>query len=125
MAKVGAGDTALNTRETLAHQENLVVVLKGPHDKLDIALFETQLASKLAKLSPSHRLLLVETFLATLDKPDPAIEAAWAAAAEEGLTRIDAARRFDSDSLGWWLELHGLELEKILQTILAQFAAVA
>lgn len=49
-----------------------------------------ELASQAAKLPPSERLQLVETILATLDKPDPGIEAAWAAEAED---RLAAYRR--------------------------------
>jgi putative addiction module component (TIGR02574 family) len=48
------------------------------------------LATQAAKLSPTDRLQLVETILATLDKPDPEISAAWAAEAEE---RLAAYRR--------------------------------
>ncbi len=44
-----------------------------------------ELASLAAKLSPSERLQLVETILATLDKPDPEITAAWASEAEDRL----------------------------------------
>ena len=49
-----------------------------------------ELASQAAKLPPSDRLQLVETILATLDKPDPDISAAWAAEAED---RLAAFRR--------------------------------
>ena len=49
-----------------------------------------ELASLAAKLPPSERLELVETILATLDKPDPGIAAAWAAEAED---RLAAYRR--------------------------------
>jgi putative addiction module component (TIGR02574 family) len=49
-----------------------------------------ELASQAAKLPPSDRLQLVETILATLDKPDPDISAAWAAEAED---RLAAYRR--------------------------------
>jgi putative addiction module component (TIGR02574 family) len=49
-----------------------------------------ELASQAAKLSPSDRLQLVETILATLDQPDPEISAAWAAEAED---RLAAYRR--------------------------------
>lgn len=55
-----------------------------------MTLVAKELASLAAKLPPSDRLQLVETILATLDKPDPAIEAAWAAEAEE---RLAAFRR--------------------------------
>lgn len=48
------------------------------------------LATQAAKLPPSDRLQLVETILATLDKPDPEISAAWAAEAE---SRLAAYRR--------------------------------
>jgi putative addiction module component (TIGR02574 family) len=44
-----------------------------------------ELASLAAKLPPSDRLELVETILATLDKPDPEISAAWAAEAQDRL----------------------------------------
>jgi putative addiction module component (TIGR02574 family) len=44
-----------------------------------------ELASLAAKLSPSERLQLVETILATLDKPDPEMAAAWANEAEDRL----------------------------------------
>ena len=43
------------------------------------------LATQAAKLPPSDRLQLVETILATLDKPDPEISAAWATEAEDRL----------------------------------------
>jgi putative addiction module component (TIGR02574 family) len=49
-----------------------------------------EIASLAAKLPPSDRLQLVETILATLDKPDPEIAAAWAAEAAE---RLAAYRR--------------------------------
>ena len=49
-----------------------------------------KLASLAAKLPPSDRLQLVETILATLDKPDPEISTAWAAEAED---RLQAYRR--------------------------------
>lgn len=45
----------------------------------------TELASQAAKLPPNERLQLVETILATLDKPDPEISAAWAAEAQDRL----------------------------------------
>ena len=48
------------------------------------------IATQAAKLPPSDRLQLVETILATLDKPDPEISAAWAAEAED---RLVAYRR--------------------------------
>jgi putative addiction module component (TIGR02574 family) len=49
-----------------------------------------ELASLAAKLPPSDRLELVETILATLDKPDPEIVAAWAKEADD---RLAAYRR--------------------------------
>lgn len=49
-----------------------------------------ELASLAAKLTPSDRLQLVETILATLDQPDPEISAAWTAEAED---RLAAYRR--------------------------------
>jgi len=49
-----------------------------------------ELATMAAKLPPSDRLQLVETILATLDKPDPEISSAWAAEAED---RLAAFRR--------------------------------
>lgn len=49
-----------------------------------------ELATMAAKLAPSDRLQLVETILATLDKPDPEISAAWSAEAED---RLAAYRR--------------------------------
>lgn len=49
-----------------------------------------ELASLAAKLAPSDRLQLVETILATLDKPDPEISAAWA---NEATDRLAAYRR--------------------------------
>jgi putative addiction module component (TIGR02574 family) len=51
-----------------------------------------ELAFMAARLPPSDRLQLVETILATLDQPDPAISAAWAAEAED---RLAAFRRGD------------------------------
>lgn len=45
-----------------------------------------ELATLAAKLPPSDRLELVETILATLDKPDPEIAAAWAAEAQDRLS---------------------------------------
>lgn len=44
-----------------------------------------ELATMAAKLAPSDRLQLVEAILATLDKPDPEISAAWATEAEDRL----------------------------------------
>lgn len=44
-----------------------------------------ELASLAAKLPPSERLELVESILATLDKPDPEIATAWAAEADDRL----------------------------------------
>jgi len=49
-----------------------------------------ELATMAAKLAPSDRLQLVETILATLDKPDPEISAAWSAEAQD---RLAAYRR--------------------------------
>ncbi len=49
-----------------------------------------ELASQAAKLPPNERLQLVETILATLDKPDPEIAAAWAREADD---RLEAYRR--------------------------------
>lgn len=49
-----------------------------------------ELAAMAAKLVPSDRLQLVETILATLDKPDPEISAAWA---DEAKDRLAAYRR--------------------------------
>jgi putative addiction module component (TIGR02574 family) len=49
-----------------------------------------ELATLAAQLAPSDRLQLVETILATLDKPDPEITAAWVREAEE---RLAAYRR--------------------------------
>lgn len=49
-----------------------------------------ELATMAAKLAPNDRLELVETILATLDRPDPEISAAWAAEAED---RLAAYRR--------------------------------
>ncbi len=44
-----------------------------------------ELASLAAKLPPRERLMLVETILATLDKPDSEITAAWASEAQARL----------------------------------------
>lgn len=55
-----------------------------------MTLAAQELASLAAKLPPSDRLQLVETILATLDKPDPDIAAAWAAEAQD---RLAAYRR--------------------------------
>jgi hypothetical protein len=49
-----------------------------------------ELASEAAKLPPSERLELVESILATLDRPDPALAAAWA---REATDRLAAWRR--------------------------------
>jgi putative addiction module component (TIGR02574 family) len=49
-----------------------------------------ELASQAAKLPPDERLQLVESILATLDKPDPEMAAAWASEAED---RLAAYRR--------------------------------
>lgn len=57
--------------------------IKGKEEIMIQATVE--LASLAAKLSPSERLQLVETILATLDKPDPEIAAAWANEAEDRL----------------------------------------
>lgn len=57
-----------------------------------MTLVAQELASLAAKLPPSDRLQLVETILATLDRPDPEISAAWAAEAED---RLAAYRRGD------------------------------
>lgn len=53
-------------------------------------LIVQELALLAARLPPSDRLQLVEAILATLDKPDPEISAAWAAEAED---RLAAYRR--------------------------------
>ena len=53
-------------------------------------LAANEIASLAARLPPSERLQLVETILATLDKPDPEISAAWAA---EAVDRLAAYRR--------------------------------
>ncbi len=58
-------------------------LLESSHHIMTQATVE--LASLAAKLSPSERLQLVETILATLDKPDPEIAAAWANEAEDRL----------------------------------------
>ena len=50
----------------------------------------SELIAMAAKLPPGDRLQLVEAILATLDKPDPEISAAWAAEAED---RLSAYRR--------------------------------
>lgn len=55
-----------------------------------MTLAALELATMAAKLAPSDRLQLVETILATLDKPDPEISAAWATEAED---RLAAYRR--------------------------------
>lgn len=57
-----------------------------------MTLAAQELASLAAKLTPSDRLQLVETILATLDQPDPEIGAAWTAEAED---RLAAYRRGD------------------------------
>jgi putative addiction module component (TIGR02574 family) len=49
-----------------------------------------------AKLPPGDRLQLVEAILATLDKPDPEIYAAWAAEAED---RLSAFRRGELEAV--------------------------
>lgn len=48
-----------------------------------------ELVSLAAKLPPSERLQLVEGILATLDKPDPEIAAAWAAEAQNRLAAYE------------------------------------
>ena len=55
-----------------------------------MTLAANEIASLAAKLPPNERLQLVETILATLDKPDPEISAAWAA---EAVARLAAYRR--------------------------------
>lgn len=55
-----------------------------------MTLAAMEIVTLAAKLSPSDRLQLVESILATLDKPDPEISAAWAAEAAE---RLAAYRR--------------------------------
>lgn len=49
-----------------------------------------ELTSRVAMLPPGERLQLVESILATLDKPDPEITAAWSKEAED---RLAAYRR--------------------------------
>lgn len=44
-----------------------------------------ELVTLAAKLPPSERLRLIESILATLDKPDPEIAAAWANEAQDRL----------------------------------------
>ncbi|MCX7169508.1 MAG: addiction module protein [Proteobacteria bacterium] len=44
-----------------------------------------ELVSLAARLPASERLQLVESILATLDKPDPEIDAAWAGEAQDRL----------------------------------------
>lgn len=56
-----------------------------------------ELATQAAKLPPNERLQLVETILATLDKPDPEIAAAWAREAED---RLAAYRRGELAAVG-------------------------
>ncbi len=48
------------------------------------------LAAEAEKLPVADRIAFVEHVLATLDKPDPAIDAAWIA---EGQDRLDAYKR--------------------------------
>jgi putative addiction module component (TIGR02574 family) len=55
-----------------------------------MTLATKEIASLAARLPPSDRLLLVETILATLDKPDLEISTAWAA---EATDRLAAYRR--------------------------------
>lgn len=56
-----------------------------------------ELAAQAAKLPPSDRLQLVETILATLDKPDPAIAAAWANEAKDRLAAYRCGERVAVD----------------------------
>lgn len=56
-----------------------------------------ELTSQVAKLPPSERLQLVESILATLDKPDPEISAAWGKEAED---RLAAYRRGEIAAVG-------------------------
>lgn len=62
-----------------------------------MTLAAKELASLAAKLAPSDRLQLVETILATLDKPDPEIAAAWAKEADD---RLAAYRRGELTAVG-------------------------
>lgn len=62
-----------------------------------MTLAAKELASLAAKLAPSDRLQLVETILATLDKPDPEIAAAWAKEADD---RLAAYRRGELAAVG-------------------------
>ncbi len=55
-----------------------------------MTLATKEIAFLAAKLPPSDRLQLVETILATLDKPDVEISTAWAA---EAADRLAAYRR--------------------------------
>ena len=48
------------------------------------------LAAEAEKLAVADRITFVEHLLATLDKPDPAIDAAWMA---EGQDRLNAYKR--------------------------------
>lgn len=49
-----------------------------------------ELAHQAVRLSPTERIELVETILASLDKPDPELSALWAREAE---SRLDAYHR--------------------------------
>jgi putative addiction module component (TIGR02574 family) len=62
-----------------------------------MTLVAKELASLAAKLPPSDRLQLVEAILATLDKPDPEISAAWAKEADD---RLAAFRRGELAAVG-------------------------
>lgn len=56
-----------------------------------------ELVSLAAKLPPNERLELVEGILATLDKPDPEIAAAWA---KEATDRLSAYQRGEIAAVG-------------------------
>jgi putative addiction module component (TIGR02574 family) len=57
----------------------------------------TSIAEEAERLSAADRVRLVEHLLATLDKPDPEVDRAWA---EESERRLDAYLRGDTTARG-------------------------
>ena len=64
--------------------------LVGFHDFGDNAFMSTtEILESARKLRPDERLRLIDALLETLDEPDPIIEAAWAAEAQDRLAAYE------------------------------------
>ena len=65
----------------------------------------TEIFESACKLRPVERLQLIDALMDSLDEPDPAIEAAWAAEAQDRLAAYDRG------------ELEAAPIEELLQKL--------